>query len=58
MGKLILDYESGDLIRTLSDQIAMDTDGHLMLRMNDNMVMDMDSGEIHMTSGWDDDDDE
>jgi hypothetical protein len=58
MGKLIFDYEDGDLIHTLSDQTAMDMDGHLMMRMSDNMVMDMDSGEIHLTSRWDNDDDE
>ena len=25
-------------------------------RMGDNMAMDMDSGELHMVSSWDDDD--
>ena len=29
-----------------------------MMRMGDNMAMDMDSGELHMVSSWDDDDDE
>ena len=27
-----------------------------MMRMGDNMAMDMDSGELHMVSPWDDDD--
>ena len=58
MGKLILDYEDGDLIYTLSDQTAIDLDGHLMMKMNDNLVMDMDSGELHLTSRWNTDDDE
>lgn len=33
-----------------------DSDGNMMMRMSDNMAMDMDSGELHLTSSWDDDD--
>ncbi len=55
MGKLIFDFENGGLIHTLSDQTAMDMDGHFMMRMNDNMVMDIDSGKLHFTSRWDTD---
>ena len=29
----------------MSDDMAMDSDGNMMLRMGDNMAMDMDSGE-------------
>ncbi len=58
MGKLIFDYEDGDLIHTLSDQTAIDMDGHLMMRMTDNMVMDTGSGELHLTSRWETDDDD
>lgn len=29
-----------------------------MMRMGDNMAMDMESGELHMVSNWNDDDDE
>ena len=28
----------------------------MMMRVGDNMAMDMDSGELHFVSGWDDDD--
>ena len=28
----------------------------MMMRMGDNMAMDMESGELHMVSLWDDDD--
>ena len=30
----------------------------MMMRMGDSMAMEMDSGELHMVSSWDDDDDE
>ena len=36
--------------------MAMDSEGHIMMRMGDNMAMDMDSSELHMVSSWDDDD--
>ena len=29
-----------------------------MMRMSDNMAMDMDSGELHFVSSWDDDEDD
>ena len=41
----------------MSDDMGMDSDGNMMMRVGDNMAMDMDSGELHMVSGWDDDND-
>lgn len=38
--------------------MAMDSDGNFMMRMGDNMAMDMDSGDIHFISGWSDDDED
>ena len=35
----------------------MDSDGDLLMRMSDNMAMDIDSGDIHFISGWLDDND-
>ena len=29
-----------------------DSGGHLMMHMCDNMAMDMDSGDIHFISSW------
>lgn len=42
----------------MSDNMAMDSDGHMMMRMGDNMAMDMDSGEVHMVSSWERDDED
>ena len=41
MEKHFFDYDDGDLLR----------------RMGDNMAMDMDSGELHIISDWSDDED-
>ena len=41
MSKHFFDYDDGDFAHTISD----------------NMAMDMDSGELHIISSWDDEDD-
>ena len=38
--------------------MAIDSDGDLLMRMGDNMAMDMDSGELHIISGWHNEDDD
>lgn len=43
---------------SISDNIAVDTEGNFMMRMSDNMDMAMDTGDIHFISGWFDDEDE
>ena len=56
MSKPIFDMNDGDFIFSSGD-IGIDSDGDMMMRMSDNMAMDMDSGEIHFVSSWNDDDD-
>ena len=58
MGKHFFDYDDGDFAHTISVNMAMDSDGDLLMRMGDNMAMDMDSGELHIISGWSDDEDD
>ena len=48
----------GDFAYTVSDNMAIDSDGNMMMRMGDNMAMDMDIGDIHFISSWDDEDDD
>lgn len=52
MGKHLFDYEDGDFIFALSDSMAVDSDGNMMMRMGDILAMDMDSGDLHFISGW------
>ena len=54
---MFFDIFKGKFGVEMSDDMGMDSDGHMMMRVGDNMAMDMDSGEMHMVSGWDDDDD-
>ncbi len=58
MSKQILDFDDGDLIFTTSGNIGFDSDGKMMMKMSDNMAMDMDSGEIHFVSSWDEEEDD
>lgn len=58
MGKHFFDYEDGDFAHTLSDNMAIDSGGDMLMRMGDNMVMDMETGDLHFISGWSNDDDD
>ncbi len=58
MNKYFFDYDDGDYAHSFSDNMAMDSDGNLMMRMSDNMAMDLDTGDIHMISSWSRDDDD
>lgn len=51
------DYDDGDYCTSTSGDTAIDSDGNMMMRMGDHLAMDMDSGELHITSGWNDEDD-
>ena len=55
---MYFDIDDGDMIFGISGNMGMDSDGDMMMRVGDNMAMDMDSGELHMVSGWDDNDDD
>ena len=57
MTKQFFDYDDGDFAHTISDNMAMDSGGNLLMRMGSNMAMDMDSGELHIISDWSDDED-
>ncbi len=58
MGKHFFDYEDDHFACSISDNIAIDSDGDLLIRMGDDMAMDMDSGELHIISGWPNDEDD
>ena len=58
MSKPIFDLEDGDFIFSTSGNLGFNSDGNMMMRMSDNMAMDMDSGDIHFTSSWDNDEDD
>lgn len=36
--------------------MAIDSDGNMLIRMGDNMAMDMESGELHIVSSLEDED--
>ena len=54
MNKPILNYENGEFIYPISDNMGIDPYGNLHMRMNDNMSMDVVTGEVHINSGWKD----
>lgn len=54
--KTFFDMEDGDFCHSISDNMGIDSDGNLLMRMSDNLIMDMDSGELHIVSSWENDD--
>ena len=55
----IFNYDNSNYIWPTSDNMGIDSNGDLHKRMSDNMSLDMNTGEMHFTSGWlDDGDDE
>lgn len=58
MGKHFFDYEGGNFAYSISDNMAINSDGDLLMRMGTNMAIDMNSGELHIISGWPNDEDD
>ena len=55
MRKRLFDHKDEDYAQTISDNMAMNSDGDLMLRIGEHMAMDLDSGELHLVSEQSDD---
>jgi len=43
-----------DFVFPLSNDMAMDSDGDLMIRVGSNVALNLESGDLHMIMGWDD----
>lgn len=54
MGRTFLDLESGKLGFGFGENLLMDSDGDLMMKMGDNIAMDMESGDLHIVSSFGD----
>lgn len=57
MSRLIFDMDDVDYLHRISDDMAINSDGDMMMRLSEHMAMDMDSGDIHFVSAWGDEDD-
>ena len=54
----IFDFTKSEVLFDSDDDMAMDTEGHIYVRVSDDCAMDLESGELHFTSDWDNDEDE
>ena len=45
---MFFDHDDCDFGFQISDTMGMDSDGNMMMRVGDNMAMDMDSGALHV----------
>ena len=52
MSDPIFDLDSWEPMFPLSDDVAVDRKGAFSMRLGDNVVMDMETGETHFTTTW------
>lgn len=50
--KPIFDFDDCDYLLKISDKMAFDSEGNIMVRISDNMWMDMEDVDIHIVSHW------
>lgn len=58
MSRNFFDYDDENFAYTISDNMAIDSDGDLLMRMGDNMALDMVTGDLHFISVWSVDEDD
>ena len=58
MARRIFDYSDGVHVQKISDNMAVDCEGDLLMRLGDTMAMDMENGDIHFVSSWSDDEED
>ena len=54
MGKSFFDYDDCNFVYTISDSMAINSNDDMLMRMGNNMAMDMETGDLHFISGWSD----
>lgn len=58
MDKHFFDYDDGDFAYSISNNMAVNSKGDLLMRMNNNTAINMDTGNIHIISSRRDEDDD
>ena len=58
MGRFFYDYFSGKSWVEISDRLAINEDGDMIIRISDNIAENMDTGDSFITSWSSDDNDE
>ena len=48
----IFDIEDGEFIFSNNNLTGIDSEGNLMMRISDNLSIDATSGELHLVSSW------
>ena len=53
----LINLENGDDLVTLPDVTAIDSNVHMWQRDSDGTAIDLDTGDFHFVSSWDEDSD-
>lgn len=51
----IFNFTKSEFLFDSGDDMAMDSEGHIYARVSEDCAMDLESGELNFTSGWDND---
>ena len=54
MNKKLFDYNDSSFAHTISNNMAIDSNGEMIMRISDNVAIDMETGDLHFISGWSD----
>ena len=54
----IFNYDDDNFIYQTSDDMGIDSDGDIHMRISDDMSIDIDTGVLHFNSGWQNSDDD
>ena len=54
----LFDMTDGGIAFPVSDDTAIDSSGHIMVKVGDDMAMDIATGNIHFVPGWRNEDEE
>lgn len=58
MKTVFLDFENGEMCQPISDNMAMSSNGDLLMRMFDNMALNLETGDIDFISSWEEEDED
>ena len=54
----IFNFTKSEVLFDSDEDMAMDTEWHIYVRVSDDCAMDLESGELNFTSSWDSYEDE
>ena len=55
MKKGFFDFDNSEMCQPISDNMAISMSGDLLMRMSDNMAINLETGDIDLITNWEED---